>query len=323
MGRAIDSAAPAAAGSGELQRQRHSLLSRLRGAGLGLRGKRYLFIYSCLLLPLLFFAAVRLLPIVYSFNVGFSEWDMLSPEKPFVGLANYISLFKDEVFLQTIRNTAVYVVVGVPGQLAAGLGVALLLQRVVRLRTFYRTAYFIPYITSVVAVSWVFRWILMKNGVANALLLELGLDAQPFLYSPTQSILWIIAAMIWQSIGFQMLVFLAGLENIPRIYYEAAAIDGAGGWSRFRHVTIPLLNPVLLFSAVIASISFLQSFTQALNMTGGGPLNSTNTIVLYIYNTAFKSFEMGKASAATVVLFAIILAFTVLQLKVLNRKVEY
>lgn len=300
------------------RKQRRRLTWRL-----GLRGNRYLFIYSCLLFPLLFFAAVRLLPILYSFNVSFREWDILSPDKPFVGLANYASLFQDEVFLRTIRNTAVYVIVGVPGQLIAGLGIALLLQRVVRLRSFFRIMYFIPYITSVVAVSWVFRWILMKNGIANALLLELGLNPQPFLYSPTQSIYWIIITMIWQSIGFQMLVFLAGLENIPRMYEDAASIDGAGGWRRFIHITLPLLNPVILFSVVIASIGFLQSFTQVLNMTTGGPLNSTNTIVLYIYNTAFKSFEMGQASAATVVLFVIILAFTVLQLKVLDKKVEY
>ncbi|GGG61681.1 carbohydrate ABC transporter permease [Paenibacillus radicis (ex Gao et al. 2016)] len=304
-------------------RQRQRRLPLIGGVRLGLRGKRYLFIYGCLLLPLLFFAAVRLLPILYSFNVSFREWAILSPDKPFVGFANFASLFQDEVFLGSLRNTAVYVIVGVPGQIVAGLAVALLLQRITVLRTFFRTVYFIPYITSVVAVSWVFRWILMKNGVANGILLELGLDPQPFLYSPSQSIFWIIAAMIWQSIGFQMLVFLAGLENIPRLYYDAASIDGAGSWSRFRHVTIPLLNPVILFSVVIASIGFLQSFTQVLNMTGGGPLNSTNSIVLYIYNTAFKSFEMGRASAATVILFVIILAFTVLQLKVLDRKVEY
>jgi len=289
----------------------------------GLRGKRYLFIYGCLFIPLLFFAAVRLLPIVYSFNISFREWAILSPEKPFVGMANYVSLFQDEVFLRSLRNTAVYVIVGVPGQLIVGLGIALLLQRIIRLRSFFRTIYFIPYVTSVVAVSWVFRWILMKNGIANAWLLELGFDPQPFLYSPRQSILWIIAAMVWQSIGFQMLIFLAGLENIPRMYYEAASIDGASGWRRFIHITLPLLNPVILFSVVIASIGFLQSFTQVLNMTDGGPLNSTNSIVLYIYNTAFKSFEMGRASAATVVLFLIILAFTVIQIKVVDKKVDY
>lgn len=289
----------------------------------GLRVKRYLFIYGCLLVPLLYFVAIRLLPILYSFNVSFREWDILSSDKPFIGMANYASLFQDEVFLGSLRNTAVYVLVGVPGQLIVGLGIALLLQRIIRLRSFFRTVYFIPYVTSVVAVSWVFRWILMKNGIANSWMLELGFDPQPFLYSPRQSIFWIIATMIWQSIGFQMLIFLAGLENIPRMYYDAASIDGAGGWRRFIHITLPLLNPVILFSVVIASIGFLQSFTQVLNMTDGGPLNSTNSIVLYIYNTAFKSFEMGQASAATVVLFVIILIFTVLQIKFVDKKVEY
>ncbi|WP_028563273.1 carbohydrate ABC transporter permease [Paenibacillus pinihumi] len=289
----------------------------------GLKTKRYLFIYSCLLIPLLFFVIVRVLPILYSFHVSFRQWDLLSQTKPFVGLSNYAAIFQDEVFVQTIWNTLIYVVAGVPGQLAAGLAVALLLQRIVRFRSFFRTIYFIPYITSVVAVSWVFRWILMKNGVANGLLLELGFSAQPFLYSPSQAVYWIIIAVIWQNIGFQMLVFLAGLENIPRLYYDAASIDGAGRWRKFIHITLPLLNPVLLFSVVIASIGFLQTFTQVLNMTGGGPLNSTNSIVLYIYNRAFKSFEMGQASAATVVLFLLILTLTILQLKVLNRKVEH
>ncbi len=266
---------------------------------------------------------MRVLPILYSFHVSFRQWDLLSQTKPFVGLSNYAAIFQDEVFVQTIWNTLIYVVAGVPGQLAAGLAVALLLQRIVRFRSFFRTIYFIPYITSVVAVSWVFRWILMKNGVANGLLLELGFSAQPFLYSPSQAVYWIIIAVIWQNIGFQMLVFLAGLENIPRLYYDAASIDGAGRWRKFIHITLPLLNPVLLFSVVIASIGFLQTFTQVLNMTGGGPLNSTNSIVLYIYNRAFKSFEMGQASAATVVLFLLILTLTILQLKVLNRKVEH
>ncbi|MBJ6360408.1 carbohydrate ABC transporter permease [Paenibacillus sp. GCM10012307] len=290
---------------------------------LGLRKKRYLFIYSCLLIPLIFFIIVRVLPILYSFHVSFRQWDLLSQTKPFVGLSNYAAIFQDEVFVRTIRNTLIYVVAGVPGQLAVGLAIALLLQRIVRFRGFFRTVYFIPHITSVVAVSWVFRWILMKNGVANGVLLELGLPAQPFLYSPSQAVYWIIIAVIWQNIGFQMLVFLAGLENIPRLYYDAASIDGAGRWRKFIHITLPLLNPVLLFSIVIASIGFLQTFTQVLNMTAGGPLNSTNSIVLYIYNRAFKSFEMGQASAATVVLFLLILTLTILQLKVLNRKVEH
>ncbi|MFC0212958.1 carbohydrate ABC transporter permease [Paenibacillus chartarius] len=290
---------------------------------IGYHRKRYLFIYGCLLLPLLFFFTVRVIPMLYSFNVSFHQWDMLSEEKPFVGLANYRALFEDAVFLTAIRNTAVYVVLGVLGQLAAGMAIALLLRRIVFLRGFFRAVYFLPYITSVVAVSWVFRWILMKNGIANSWLLAWGFDAQPFLYSTTQAIFLITAVMVWQHIGFQMLIFLAGLDNIPAIYYDAASIDGAGRFRTWIHITLPLLNPVIVFSVVMATIGFLQSFTQILNMTAGGPLNSTISIVLHIYNSAFKSFNMGYASAGSVVLFVMILALVAVQLKLVERKVEH
>jgi len=289
-----------------------------------MKRQRLIFVYACLLVPLLFFIGVRIVPIVYSFLVGFREWDLLSEEKPFVGFSNYVALYHDPVFLTSLRNTVTYVLIGVPGQLAAGLAVALLLRRIIRFRAFFRTVYFLPYVTSVVAVSWVFRWIFMKNGIVNGLLLQLGLPSQLFLGSPDQAIFIVTAAMIWQNLGFQMLIFLTGLENIPQEYEEAAAIDGAGAWRRFVHVTLPLLNPVLLFSVIIASISYLQSFTQILNMTsGGGPLNSTKSVVVYIYELAFKQFNMGQATAATVVLFLLILLLSLLQLKTLNRKVEY
>ena len=292
-------------------------------SGLSYKKQRYLFIYSCLLLPLLFFVIVRILPIAYAFNIGFREWDLLSEEKPFVGFDNYAALFQDTKFIRSLGNTFVYVLIGVPGQLITGLAVALLLHKLHVSRGLYRTLYFIPYITSVVAVSWVFRWIFMKNGVINALLLKLGLEPQLFLGSPSQAIFIVIAAMIWQSIGFQMIVFLSGLENIPVLYYDAASIDGANRWQRFRYITLPLLNPVLVFSVIIASISYLQSFTQVLNMTLGGPLNSTVSLVLYIYDMAFKHFNMGEAAAATVVLFVIILLLSLLQMKILSSKTEY
>ncbi|MCY9656560.1 sugar ABC transporter permease [Paenibacillus chondroitinus] len=285
--------------------------------------QKYLFIYSCLLLPLFFFLSIRIVPILYSFNISFREWDMLSEEKPFVGLHNFVHLFQDEVFIASIRNTLIYVIVGVPAQLLAGLVIALLLQRLNRLKGFFRTLYFIPYVTSVVAVSWVFRWTLMKNGIVNALLIKLGFEPQLFLGSPSQGIYIIIAVMIWQNIGFQMLIFLTGLETVPKSYEEAAAIDGANSWQRLWHITLPLLNPVIVFSIVIATISFLQSFTQVLNMTNGGPLNSTVSLVLYIYNLAFKHFKMGEASAATIILFAMILSLSLLQMKILNRKIDY
>ncbi|MFD2330973.1 carbohydrate ABC transporter permease [Cohnella sp. GCM10020058] len=288
------------------------------------RTQRILFIYSMLGIPLLYFLGTRLVPIVYSFNISVRTWDVLSPEKPYVGFSNFAALFADETFRRSLANTFLFVAVGIPGQLAAGLAVALLLQSATRLRGFFRTVYFIPYVTSIVAISWVFRWMLMPNGWVNAQLLNLGIPAQLFLQSPRQAPFVVALAMIWQSVGFQMLVFITGLEGIPRSYYEAAQIDGANAWRRFRHITVPLLNPVILFSAVIAGISYLQAFGHIVSMTqDGGPLNSTRTLVYHIYKLAFKSFDMGSASAATVVLFVILLAFTLLQLKVLDRKVDY
>ncbi|WP_282940980.1 sugar ABC transporter permease [Paenibacillus sp. RC67] len=300
-------------------RKRHLFFKR----GLSYKKQRVLFIYSCLLLPLLFFTVVRILPIAYSFNIGFREWDLLSNEKPFVGIDNYIALLHDTKFIASLRNTLVYVLIGVPGQLITGLVVALLLHRLNKARGLFRTLYFIPHITSVVAVSWIFRWMLMKNGVINAVLIKLGLAPQLFLGSPSQAIYLVIATMIWQGIGFQMIIFLSGLEHIPTLYYDAAAMDGANRWQKLRYITLPLLNPVLVFSVIIGSISYLQSFTQVLNMTLGGPLNSTLSMVLYIYDLAFKHFKMGEAAAATVVLFIIILLLSILQLKVLNKKTDY
>jgi len=288
-----------------------------------LKQQKYIFVYTCLLIPLLFFISIRFLPTLYTFNIGFREWDILSEEKPFVGMDNYMTLFKDEIFRKALVNTFIYVVFGVIGQLLCGIGVALLLQRINKFVGVFRAIYFIPYVTSIVAVSWVFKWILMNNGIVNDILMKWGFEAQLFLKSPNQAIYIIILTMIWQGLGFQMIIFLAGLENIPKMFYEAAEIDGANSWNKFIHITLPLLNPTIVFSAVIGSISFLQTFTQVQNMTQGGPLNSTISVVLYIYELAFQHFDMGLASAGTVLLFIIILIITIIQMKVLTKKFEY
>ncbi|MNI21196.1 Lactose transport system permease protein LacF [compost metagenome] len=291
------------------------------------RSKRHLFIYGSLLIPLIFFLSIRIIPIFYSFNVSFHEWNLLSDaSKPFVGLNNYVLLFQDEVFHKALKNTLIYVVVGVPAQLIVGLIVALLLQQTTRLRSWYRTIYFIPYMTSIVAISWIFRWIFMPNGIANALLMKLGFAKQLFLNSADQAIYLLIGAMVWQMIGFQMLIFITGLQGIPQLYYEAAEMDGANRWHKFWRITMPLLNPTIVFSVVIATINYLQTFTQVKNMStagAGGPLNSTKSLVLYIYELAFRHYKMGMASSATVILFIVILGLSLLQLKVLSRKVDY
>lgn len=292
-----------------------------------LERRRTLWAWSVLALPLLFFLFVRVAPTLYALYLSFHEWEILSPEKPWVGLANYKRLLADPVFRRALKNTLVYVVVGVPAQLALGLGVALLIQRVNRFVGFFRILYFIPYVTSSVAVAWIWRWMLQEHGgVINTLLGLVGIPAQKFLGSPDQAIYAIIAAIVWQGMGFSMVIFLAGLEAIPTIFYEAAEIDGAGRWQTFRHITLPLLNPTIVFSALMGTIRYLQVFTEVLSMSSqgaGGPLNSTKTLVLFIYQEAFQSFRMGYASAATTVLFLIILVITLVQSKLLTRRYEY
>lgn len=306
-------------------KQKRSLVDKFRGSQ---RRQQYLFVYTCLLIPIFFYFGIRILPTLFSFNVGFRDWNLLSEgPHPFTGFDNYIALMKDSVFIKSAINTLIYIVLGVLGQLIFGMIVALLLHRINRFSGLFRVIYFVPYVTSVVAVSWVFQWLLMGNGFVNDFLINLGFAPQPFLNSPNQAIYVIIAAMIWQALGFQMVLFLAGLENIPKMLYEASEIDGASGWQRFWHVTFPLLNPTIVFSAVVGSINFIQvSFTQVINMSsdgGGGPLNSTITVVVYIYRLAFQQYDLGLASAATVLLFLFILALTLFQMKVLTRKFDY
>lgn len=297
------------------------------GRGMTLQRKRALWAWATLAVPLLFFAIVRMAPTLYAMQISLYDWQLLGGEQPWVGLANYKALFKDEVFWKSLKNTFIYVLVGVPVQIALGIGVALLIQRINRFQGLFRMLYFIPYVTSSVAVAWVWRWIMQEHGgLFNQILLGLGFPAQKLLGSPSQAIYVIIAAIVWQGLGFSMVIFLAGLEAIPTQFYEAAQLDGANGWCQFWHITLPLLNPTIVFSALTGTIRYLQVFTEVMNMSSqgtGGPLNSTKSLVLFIYEEAFKSFDLSYASAATVVLFVIILVLTVVQSKVITRKFEY
>lgn len=298
-----------------------------RHKGLTLRQQNNLWAYAFIAVPVIYFFLVRVWPTLSSFNVSLHSWNIVSTNRPFVGLDNYKQMYADPIFRKALYNTLRYVLIGVPAQMVIALGIALLIQRVVKFAGVFRTAYFIPFITSAVAVSWVWRFMFMRHsGLINGILLKLGFPQQGFLNDPQQA-LWVIAAsIIWQGLGFQIVIFLAGLLTIPQMYYEAAQIDGASEWQIFKNITIPLLNPTIVFSSVLATIRFLQTFTQIVNMSSqgrGGPLNSTLSVVLHIYQTAFERFNMGYASAMTVVLFLIIMAITIFQLKVLTKKFEY
>ncbi len=297
------------------------------GRRISLRWQRTLWAYLFLAVPLAFFLYVRIWPALQAFDLSLREWNIVGAERPYVGSANFQELMRDPRFGRALVNTLRYTLIGVPAQLVLGLAVALLLERVTRLRGLLRAVYFLPYVTPVVAAAWVWQWLYSPHfGMINGVLEALGLPPQEFLNSPRQALYSVVAVVVWQNLGFQIVLFLAGLQSVPRSYYEAASIDGGGSWALFRHITLPLLNPTIVFSVVVGTLQYLQLFAQVVNLNfldQGGPLDSTLTVALYIYQVAFQRFRMGQASAATVVLFGIMLAITLLQLRFLSRKVEY
>lgn len=303
-----------------------STTSKARPPGGAIRRQQTRTAYLFLAVPLLFFLIVRFLPTLMALRMSLFDWNILKDTQPFVGLENYTRLAQDERFLTALKNTAVYTLIGVPVQIALGLAVAVMLSRVTALRGLYRALYFAPYVTPIVAAAWVWQWLFSPQfGPVNTFLTWLHLPAQGFLTSPSQALGTTAALVVWQNLGFQIVLFLAGLAAIPRTYFEAAEIDGATGAQAFRRITLPLLNPTIVFSVVTGTIAYLQLFTQVVNLNftdQGGPLSSTTTVALYIYQLAFGRFQMGYASAVTVVLFAIILLITVIQLKFLTRRYD-
>lgn len=292
-----------------------------------LQQKQEIWAYGFLIVPLFFFIVVRFFPTFYSFNVSLRDWSMLSLEKPFIGLDNFRGLLSDEVFWKALGNTFKYVLLGVPIQIVIGLSIALMLHNIDRFVPLFRTLFFVPYVTSVVAVAWVWRFMYQPHiGLFNRFLLDLGFEQIHFLRNPDTALYSILAMIIWHGLGFQIVLFLAGLEMIPDIYYEAAEIDGANGRQVFFRITLPLLNPTIVFVVIMSTIRFLQVFSEVINMSNeglGGPLNSTISMVLHIYRTGFHKFQMGRASAMTVVLFLIVLVITFIQLKVVTKPYEY
>lgn len=280
-----------------------------------------LWAYAFLAVPIVFYVVVRFYPSIFAFYLSLTDWDIVSRDKGFVGFENYARLFSDSVFRKTLFNTIRYVVVGLPASMFLGFVLAYNINKLTFGSSLYKTVFFMPYITSMVAVAWVWRWLYQPPpvGVFNNILVAIGLPSQQFLGSIGQAWISILVTTVWADLGFQMIILLAGLKGIPDEYYEAARIDGAGNMQILRKITLPLLKPTAIFLLISGTIRYLRIFTQVMNMTSqgdGGPLNSTKPLVLYIYDTAFKSFEMGYSAAMTVVLFCIILVITLIQMRV-------
>jgi multiple sugar transport system permease protein len=271
---------------------------------------------------LLGFVAWRVYPMAYSVWLTFQKWDLLTPAR-YVGLQNYATMIADSKVWLSLANTAYYTFLGVPLHLALALLLALVLNMDLRGKSVYRTVFYLPSVTPAVASAVIWMQIFHTEfGILNSFLANFGILPIKWLWDPDIAKPALILMSMW-GIGPQMVIFLAGLQGIPDVLYEAAKIDGAGRWKQFLNVTVPMLSPVVFFNLVMGVIGSFQVFTAAFIMTSGGPQNATLFAVLYIYRNAFEYFKMGYASLLAWILCIVILFFTFIQFKLGKSWVYY
>ncbi len=263
-------------------------------------------------------------PVLASLGMSFTDLrstDMRSPfAVQFVGLSHYADLVQDPLFRKVTANTLLYLVLGVPLTMAVAMLAAVGLNSINRLRGFFRVAFYLPVVTSIVAVSVVWKYIYRQDGgLLNEALGWLGIDGPGWLDSTTTALPALVVMAVWRNFGTLMIIFLAGLQTVPREHLEAAEVDGAGAWRRFRHITLPAMRPVLLFGAVITGIGYLQFFEEAFVMTKGGPLDATRSVTFYTYDQ-FSFGNYGYAAAASYLLFLAIVLLTALQFRLLRER---
>ena len=272
----------------------------------------WLFAGPALLVIALFFGV----PVLAALALSLTDFDIYAladiGNLRFVGLGNYLALLQNPLFWKALGNTFYFVLVGVPLSIAASLGAALLLHsKLSRLRPFFRTALFAPVVTTVVAVAVIWRYLFhTKYGMANWGLSFLGIEPVDWLGDPHWAMPTIILFAVWKNFGYNMIIFLAGLQAIPEDLYEAARIDGASGWRQFRHVTLPMLGPVLLLVGILTMAGYFQMFAEPYVMTQGGPLQSTVSVLYLMYEEGFKWWNLGNASAVAFLLFVIMTSIT-------------
>jgi multiple sugar transport system permease protein len=286
--------------------------------------KQIVWAWAFLALPVVFYVVIRFYPTGNAILLAFQDWNLLGA-RTWAGLDNFKKLVADPVFWIVFKNTFVYLLIGTPLSLVLAFLVAYHLDRVGFMHSFIRALYFLPFLTSAVAMAWVWRWFYqpVPIGLFNNFLASLGIAQISFLNSTTNALPSILAPAIWAGLGFQIIIFMAGLRSIPQTYYEAARIDGVSSWTVLTEITMPLLKPTIVFLVVFSSIGFLRIFDHVFNMTTnnpGGPLNSTKPMVLMIYDTAFNGYDMGYAAAQTVVLFTVLLLVSLLQLFLMRNR---
>lgn len=298
-------------------------ISNKRG-GLVLAGRKKDGLSALLFLSptLVIFLAFIIFPVFFSFYLSFHQWNMFSPDKTFVGLANYARMLKDPEFFLVLKNTLIYTVGTVPLNLIFSLLVAYILNQQIRGRKFLRAAFFAPVIISPVAAAVIWRWLLDANfGVVNQVVSWFGVDAVNWLNESTTAMIALIVIGVWKTFGINMVLFLAGLQGIPQTYYEAAEIDGAGRFQKFWRITLPLLSHTTFFILIMSMITSFQVFDLVYVLTQGGPLGATKVLVFYLYENAFRFFEMGYASAVAYFMFALLIVLTLFQIRFMRRRV--
>lgn len=278
----------------------------------------YFFITPTMLIFLIF----TLLPVLFALYMSFTNYDILS-RRDWIGLENYGNLIRDEDFRNAVRITLQYTLEVVPLNLIISLGLAMLINRKLRGIAFFRSAYYMPVVTSMIAVSMVWLWLYDPTyGFFNWLLEKLGLPTQTWLKDPYLALHAMVVLKVWKGVGANMVIFLAGLQGVPKELYEAADLDGASRVRKFWSVTLPMLRPTTLFVIIMTTIGTMQSFGEVYAMTGGGPIGSTTNLVYLIYTRAFERMEMGYASAMATVLFLLILVLTAINMAFVRRSAD-
>ncbi len=280
--------------------------------------KQALFAYAIILPTIAIIVIFRFLPMLQAFYISLHEYDLIRPPR-FIWFSNFIDLVQDPLFLHSAWVSIVYVVFSCVPVWILSLALAVLFNREIRARNFFRSAAFMPVVMPAVvnAVVWTFMY--HQDGVVNTILDWFGIDPIPWLRSSKWALWAVIIIGIWRATPYYMVIFLAGLQAIPQRYYEAAQIDGASSWNQFRHITLPLLKPTTLLVMVMSVIVAMKVFAVPLIMTGGGPADATRVLPLFIYQTAFEFFKMGRAAAMSVFLFAAVMIFTIFQIRLFSR----
>ena len=284
-----------------------------------LEWRRARWAYLFLLPAFLVFVVFQVYPVFASLYFSFARWDLFSSPQ-FIGFANYAQLVNDDIFEQVAGNTVYYVVAGIPVGMVLSLFIAAQLNQGLRLTNVYRACFFLPFVTSGVAVATVWRWLYdYRFGLVNYLLSLLGIQGPQWLFSATWTMPALLIVAVWGGVGWPITLYLAALQNVPEEVRESAMIDGANAWQRFWRITVPLISPTTFYILVMLVIGSFQAFDVAFSLTGGGPARKTTLIVQYLYNKGFVDFEMGYAAALAYVVFVVVLALTLVQWRLRGR----